>query len=82
MSQEKIKLKINTPLAKFNIGDIVEVSAADGYWARRIQDAKIDNCVSIITEVSETEVSENIKGEKKNADNINAESVRKQNPRR
>lgn len=51
---EKLKIKINSALRGYKPGTIIEIKAnsdgvpADGYWRRRLKDAKIDNCVELV----------------------------------
>lgn len=52
---KKVKIKLNTSLRGKKQGDIIELEAdnkgtiLDSYWRKRLQDAKIDNCIEIIT---------------------------------
>ena len=51
-----MKIKINKKLKKYAVGQIIEINPSEQYWASRLQDAQIDNCIEV--------VSENIKKEK------------------
>ncbi len=46
-------LKINAPLKKHKVGDVISIEFKDGkpvspYWQRRLEDAKTDKCVEIV----------------------------------
>lgn len=49
-----ITLKINKDFATYKKDTLIELDAdvdgtpIDSYWQRRLQDSKIDNCVSIV----------------------------------
>jgi hypothetical protein len=45
-----MKVKINKPLKKYAVGQIVEINPSEQYWAKRLQDAEIDNCIEIVKE--------------------------------
>jgi hypothetical protein len=51
-----IKLQINMDLAGRKAGDVIELKTdkhgniRDLYWARRFEDAKLDNCVEVYEE--------------------------------
>lgn len=51
-----IKLKLNVKLLKHKAGTILSLSTdqngniEDSFWARRLKDSKIDNCVEIFKE--------------------------------
>jgi len=55
-----MKLKLNTSLAGYEAGRTIEIACdSEGvplnkFWRRRLKDATIDNCVSIITERKKT----------------------------
>lgn len=50
-----IKLKLNIPLVGYQAGQTVTVQTdranvpLDRFWRRRIKDAKIDNCVEVVS---------------------------------
>jgi hypothetical protein len=56
-----IKLKLNVALKDKAKGDIIELETdtenniKDLYWARRLEDAAIDNCVEIVPEAKTPE---------------------------
>lgn len=58
-----MKVKINKPLKNYAVGQIVEINPSEQYWAKRLQDAKIDNCIEIVKSVSKKET--NLKSEVK-----------------
>lgn len=75
-----MKLKLNHSMLWHKKGDIIEVKEIDGqpsdlYWRRRIKDAKIDNCVEIVSELPKhekkelKEIKSEIKSEKKEVKN-------------
>lgn len=51
---KKITLKLNVGLKELPKGSVFDVSVdrdgviVDRYWRKRLQDSKIDNCVSVI----------------------------------
>ena len=45
-----MKVKINKPLKNYLEGQIVDINPSEQYWAKRLEDAKIDNCIEIIKE--------------------------------
>jgi hypothetical protein len=50
-----LKLKLNTALKGFPCGHILELPAEngmplDGFWARRLKDSVLDNCVEVIVD--------------------------------
>lgn len=51
-----IKLEVNTELRNIKAGSIIELETdeegniLDSFWARRLQDSPIDNCVSVVTD--------------------------------
>lgn len=55
----QIVLKINKSLKNYRSGNIITLLTDDNYvpvdfyWAKRISDAKIDNCVEIIDRIDE-----------------------------
>ena len=57
-----MRLRINTnSIPGFNEGDEVEAHTKDGvikdkYWRNRLEDSKIDNCVSIVDNDNTTNV--------------------------
>jgi len=64
---EKIKVKLNVALLNYRQGETITLEAKDGvpinkYWARRIKDSVIDNCITILTDL--TDNPEVIKAEK------------------
>lgn len=50
-----VEFKINLPLKDKKVGDIIKLKCDDNnmpydiYWQRRLIDAKIDNCIEILT---------------------------------
>lgn len=66
MTNHTTLLKINKDLGIYKKDQIIELDSdehgtpIDIYWQRRLQDAKIDNCVSIVQD-------ENIKDNSKNS---------------
>ena len=48
-----MKVKINKPLKNYVAGQIVDINPSEQYWANRLKDAKIDNCIEIVTEKKE-----------------------------
>ncbi len=54
---ETIKLEIHAPLRNHTPGEVIKVPAYKGqptelYWRRRLADAQIDGCVSVIKPVT------------------------------
>jgi len=51
-----IKLKLNTDLLNHKVGTVLslptdeEENILDSFWARRLKDSAIDNCVEIVKE--------------------------------
>ena len=51
-----IKLKINIDLGGYKAGTIIDLATDsygnifDNFWARRLKDSKIDNCVEIVND--------------------------------
>jgi len=43
-----MKVIINKPLKNYAIGQIVEINPSEQYWAKRLEDAKIDNCIEVV----------------------------------
>jgi len=58
---DTIKLKINKPLNGKNPGETITLPALDGlprdlYWAERIKDSEIDNCVEVVSQSTGFEI--------------------------
>jgi len=43
-----MKVKINKKLKNYAIGQIININPSEQYWANRLKDAEIDNCIEII----------------------------------
>jgi hypothetical protein len=60
-----IKLRLNTDLLKHKAGAVIKLESdndgnpLDSFWARRIKDSEIDNCVEIITEAKKSNKKRN-----------------------
>jgi len=46
----KIRVKLNYDLKSYKKGDLIFIDSHDIYWRKRLQDAKSDNCIEIISE--------------------------------
>jgi len=54
MKKKMMRIKLNTPLAGFPVGHELEIEhkkgvPLDSFWRKRLKDAKIDDCISIVT---------------------------------
>ena len=50
-----MKVRINKDLGFFVKGQEIDINPSDTYWARRIKEAEIDDCLTIIEEKKEVE---------------------------
>ena len=57
-----MKVRINKQLKNYAVGQIVDINPSEQYWANRLKDAKIDNCIEIvISEKKETKFKSEVK---------------------
>jgi hypothetical protein len=66
-----MKIKINKPIFGHKVGQVIDINTNENsiptaiYWRRRLQDAKIDNCIEIVEEKKETKETKFSKSEDK-----------------
>ena len=61
-----IQIEIKKDFAPYKVGDIISVNAGggnvplDSFWRRRLKDAKVDDCCSIVKPAVKKEVTEKV----------------------